>query len=326
MGVGPMKFSYLAATNSPTILQQSAARIEFMDWTQYWFMFPVAMCVATCAMLSGIGGAAIFIPIFVIIFPLLGPEYPLATSAAIGSALMTEVFGFSSGFIGYYRKRLIDFKSAIPFICVSVPVAIIGALLFSALQKQEVLLKGAYAVLMLVLCPVILRHTPPKDMLSDSADNDAINAKEEVREITGRDGQTYKFRKPRQGATGKFFTSIGSFLTGFLGVGVGEVILPQLIKRNRVPVAVAAATSVFTVIVTIASASFTQISALIDAGGLSAVPWNLVCYTIPAVIIGGQIGPLLQGRIAQRKLEKAIAILFGIIGLTMGWIVLRTLV
>ena len=321
-----MKFSYLAATNSPTIFQQSAARIEFMDWTQYWFMFPVAMCVATCAMLSGIGGAAIFIPIFVIIFPLLGPEYPLATSAAIGSALMTEVFGFSSGFIGYYRKRLIDFKSAIPFICVSVPVAIIGALLFSALQKQEVLLKGAYAVLMLVLCPVILRHTPPKDMLSDSADNDAINAKEEVREITGRDGQTYKFRKPRQGATGKFFTSIGSFLTGFLGVGVGEVILPQLIKRNRVPVAVAAATSVFTVIVTIASASFTQISALIDAGGLSAVPWNLVCYTIPAVIIGGQIGPLLQGRIAQRKLEKAIAILFGIIGLTMGWIVLRTLV
>ncbi len=321
-----MKFSYLAATNSPTILQQSAARIEFMDWTQYWFMFPVAMCVATCAMLSGIGGAAIFIPIFVIIFPLLGPEYPLATSAAIGSALMTEVFGFSSGFIGYYRKRLIDFKSAIPFICVSVPVAIIGALLFSVLQKQEVLLKGAYAVLMLVLCPVILRHTPPKDMLSDSADNDAINAKAEVREITGRDGQTYKFRKPRQGATGKFFTSIGSFLTGFLGVGVGEVILPQLIKRNRVPVAVAAATSVFTVIVTIASASFTQISALIDAGGLSAVPWNLVCYTIPAVIIGGQIGPLLQGRIAQRKLEKAIAILFGIIGLTMGWIVLRTLV
>jgi uncharacterized membrane protein YfcA len=321
-----MKFSYLAATNSPTILQQSAARIEFMDWTQYWFMFPVAMCVATCAMLSGIGGAAIFIPIFVIIFPLLGPEYPLATSAAIGSALMTEVFGFSSGFIGYYRKRLIDFKSAIPFICVSVPVAIIGALLFSVLQKQEVLLKGAYAVLMLVLCPVILRHTPPKDMLSDSADNDAINAKEEVREITGLDGQTYKFRKPRQGATGKFFTSIGSFLTGFLGVGVGEVILPQLIKRNRVPVAVAAATSVFTVIVTIASASFTQISALIDAGGLSAVPWNLVCYTIPAVIIGGQIGPLLQGRIAQRKLEKAIAILFGIIGLTMGWIVLRTLV
>jgi uncharacterized membrane protein YfcA len=44
-----------------------------MDWTIYWFMFPVSICVATTAMLSGIGGAALFIPIFVIIFPLLGP-------------------------------------------------------------------------------------------------------------------------------------------------------------------------------------------------------------------------------------------------------------
>ncbi len=295
-----------------------------MDWTQYWFMFPVAMCVATCAMLSGIGGAALFIPIFVIIFPLLGPEYPLATSAAIGSALMTEVFGFSSGFIGYYRKRLIDFRSAVPFICVSIPVAIVGALLFGFLQEQEVLLKGAYALLMLILCPVILRHTPPRDVLADAADNDAVNADAEIREITGRDGTTYRFRKPRQGIIGGFFTSIGSFLTGFLGVGVGEVILPQLVKRNHVPVAVAAATSVLTVIVTIASASFTQIAALIEAGGLSAVPWNLVCYTIPAVIIGGQIGPLLQGRIAQRKLEKAIAILFGIIGVSMAWIVIKS--
>lgn len=295
-----------------------------MDWTQYWFMFPVAMCVATCAMLSGIGGAALFIPIFVIIFPLLGPEYPLATSAAIGSALMTEVFGFSSGFIGYYRKRLIDFRSAVPFICVSIPVAIVGALLFGFLQEQEVLLKGAYALLMLILCPVILRHTPPRNVLADAADNDAVNADAEIREITGRDGTTYRFRKPRQGIIGGFFTSIGSFLTGFLGVGVGEVILPQLVKRNHVPVAVAAATSVLTVIVTIASASFTQIAALIEAGGLNAVPWNLVCYTIPAVIIGGQIGPLLQGRIAQRKLEKAIAILFGIIGVSMAWIVIKS--
>ena len=297
-----------------------------MDWTQYWFMFPVAMCIATSAMLSGIGGAALFIPIFVIIFPLLGPEYPLATSAEIGAALMTEVFGFSSGFVGYYRKRLIDFKSALPFICVSVPVAIAGALMFGILQEQEVLLKGAYAVLMLILCPIILRHTPPRDMLSELDDNDAVNAQSEIREITGRNGQTYRFRKPKQGFIGAFFTSIGSFLTGFLGVGVGEVILPQLVKRNHVPVAIAAATSVLTVIVTIASASFTQIAALIDAGGLSAVPWNLVCYTIPAVIIGGQIGPLLQGRIAQRKLEKAIALLFGIIGLAMGWIVLRALI
>lgn len=296
-----------------------------MDWVQYWFMFPVSMCIATTAMLSGIGGAAMFIPIFVIIFPILGPEYPLPTAAAIGTALFTEVFGFSSGFIGYYRKKLIDFRSAIPFFCVSIPVAIVGAILLAVLKDQETLLKGAYAVLMLVLCPVILRHTPPKEMYIQGGAEGPSEDHREVRVVTDRVGHTYTFRKPRMGLLGTGITSLGAFLTGLLGVGIGEVIVPQLVKRNHVPVAVAAATSVFVVIITIASASFTQVAALIAAGGVNAIPWNLVCYTVPAVIIGGQIGPWLQGRIAQRTMERAIAILFGIIGLAMSYIVLKGL-
>ena len=53
-----------------------------MDFSLYWFMVPVSMMVATTAMLSGIGGAALFTPIFLIIFPLLGPEYELASPVA----------------------------------------------------------------------------------------------------------------------------------------------------------------------------------------------------------------------------------------------------
>ncbi len=296
-----------------------------LDWTRYWFMFPISMAVATTAMLSGIGGAALFAPIFLIIFPLLGAEYMLAgTAAAIGTALMTEVFGFSSGFVGYYRKKLIHFRSAIPFLMVAVPVAIVGALLLATLQHQEALLKGAYALLMLVLAPIIFRHHPPQEMVTDGADEIAGSGREPV-SVTAADGQTYNFRKPKQGVSVAATTSVGSFLTGLLGVGVGEVIMPQLVKRDHVPVPVAAATSVFIVIVTIAAASFTQVSALIAAGGANAIPWNLVAYTIPGVIIGGQIGPRLQGKVTQRTMEKTIATLFAIIGLAMGFIALREL-
>ena len=297
-----------------------------LDWVQYWFMLPISICVATTAMLSGIGGAALFIPIFVIIFPILGPEYPLTTAAAIGSALLTEVFGFSSGFVGYYRKRLIDFGSAIPFLIVSVPIAIIGAILLATMKEQEVFLKGSYALLMLLLCPIILRHTP-NDKIKDIIRLDGKKGSnlKTVRTITARDGNIYKYDKPKLGLLGVLSTGIGAFLTGLLSVGIGEVIMPQLVKRNRVPVAVAAATSVFTVIITIASASFTQVTALIAAGGINAIPWNLVVYTVPAVVIGGQIGPRLQGKISQRAMEKIIAILFGIIGVSMGFIVVRQL-
>ena len=61
------------------------------DPTGYAFMLPASIAVATSCQLCGIGGAALFSPIFLLVFPLLGPEYPLASpAAAIASALLTE--------------------------------------------------------------------------------------------------------------------------------------------------------------------------------------------------------------------------------------------
>ena len=87
--------------------------------------------------------------------------------------------------------------------------------------------------------------------------------------------------------------------------------------KRGVPVAVAAATSVAVVIVTALCASFTLIGQLVSEGGMDAVPWNLVMYTIPGVLIGGQIGPRLQGRISHRAMEVGIATLFVVLGVAM---------
>lgn len=304
-----------------------------MDFTLYWFMFPVSICVATVAMLSGIGGAALFIPIFLIIFPILGPEFPLSEFAstvgvkgavvAIAVALLTETFGFSSGFVGYYRKRLIDFKSAVPFLAVSIPFAIGGALVvFWAGEKlNENYIKAGYGVIMLLIAFILVRHVGHAGPVKNNPGEIGAE-KGEQRTINARDGKTYTYPVPRQGR-GAVATAVGGLLTGMVGVGMGEVMIPQLVKRNRVPVAVAAATSVLIVIVTVAAASFTLIYQLIQAGGVNAVPWHLVAYTIPAVIIGGQIGPLLQGKVSQRAMENAIGILFAVIGVAMIWIVTR---
>ena len=63
------------------------------DPTGYAFMLPAATAVATSCQLCGIGGAALFSPIFLLVFPLLGPEYPLdSPAAAIASALLTDYY------------------------------------------------------------------------------------------------------------------------------------------------------------------------------------------------------------------------------------------
>lgn len=288
-------------------------------------MFPVAICVATTAMLSGIGGAAMFTPIFLIVFPLLGPEYPFASfAAAIGVSMLTVTFGFLSGFAGYYRAGLIDFKSTWQFIAVGVPTAIVGALMLSALKDLEGPLRVVYALLMLLLGALVLRRSGVESKPSAGANlsETATWAVAERRRIIARTGAIYEYPAPQQGI-GAVATAIGAFLTGLLGVGIGEVVVPQLIKRNAVPIPVAAATSVFIVIVVVAAASITLVAVLIGQGGFASIPWNAVVYTIPGVIIGGQIGPRLQGKISRRAMEWAIALLFVAVGIAMAWIAFR---
>ncbi|MDJ0877863.1 MAG: sulfite exporter TauE/SafE family protein [Halieaceae bacterium] len=283
-----------------------------MDLTLYWFMFPVAICVATSAMLSGIGGAALFTPIFILVFPLLGPEYVLSsTVAAIGTALLTETFGFTSGLIGYHMKRTIDFQLARQFLKVSVPAGIAGA--FLAHLVAEGLLIAGYALLVLGLAVVHVFFEYEGVPTHGQADPATAG---DLRIVIDSDGREYRYRAPRAGLGSGLFTAVGAFLTGMVSVGIGEVIVPQLTKRG-VPVAIAAATSVAVVIVTAVCASFTLIGQLISEAGLSAVPWNLVMYSIPGVIIGGQIGPRLQGRISHRSMELAIAGLFVVLGIAM---------
>ena len=70
---------------------------------QYWFMLPVSVLIATIAMASGVGGATFLSPFFILALG-LPPE------VAIGTGLITEVFGFASGLFAYARKKLIDYR------------------------------------------------------------------------------------------------------------------------------------------------------------------------------------------------------------------------
>ncbi len=295
-----------------------------MDLTMYWFMFPVSICVATTAMLTGIGGAALFVPIFLIIFPLLGEQYVLETAvAAIGVGLLTETFGFTSGFIGYYRRRLIDFKIAKTFIVLAVPTALAGALI--AHYVNGTLLKAMYASLMLVMAWVLLNESNEQAPVGTSGNEDEKNKDPNLREITAADGTVYRYRFAGKADRPNGTTSFGGFLCGMLGVGIGEVVMPNLVKKVGVPVGVAAGSSVTVVIVTVMSASFTHIAALMAEGGVNAVPWHLVMYTVPGVLIGGQIGPRLQGKISSKTMERGIATVFTVIGIAMFVIVFKEL-
>jgi hypothetical protein len=82
-------------------------------------MLPLAIVISTIATASGVGGATFFAPLFILALG-IPPEL------AIGTALITEVFGFASGLYAYARKRLIDYRLGAALLVTTIPLALLG--------------------------------------------------------------------------------------------------------------------------------------------------------------------------------------------------------
>ena len=356
--VSASAFSSLAADLASGLAPPDApAVVDPAHWTRYAFMFPVSVGVATTAMLTGIGGAALFTPIFLLGFPLLGPEFALESPAeAFNVALITECFGFTSGLIGYARRGLVDWRVAAPFAAVGVPFAVVGGVRVA--DADPAALRIAYGAAMLVLAATLVVEAKPEASeppeASEASANDATKTSSAATILvtkTDASGRTYRYRRPP--LDGLFFalTATGALATGLLSVGIGESVVPQLTRRGDataieeegeeggdsvdarggargMPLPVAAGTSVSVVIVVALCAAAAQASAVYgfgvggggEGGGIEAAerafafPTHLVCYTVPGVVCGGQIGPRLQGRVERRAAERAVGGVFACVG------------
>lgn len=276
-----------------------------MDWTVYWFMFPVCVGIASVAMFSGISGAAMLMPVFLIGFPVVGAP-TLSTVAAIGMSLFLETSGFGTGLVRYLRRGLVDVATARRLAVVTVPAAVVGAVVARSVPADG--LRVGYGSLMLVLAVVLVRETRPAPVAFG-----APAAATEPREVRTADGVVYRYAV--HGLSGqRVLSGAGALLAGLISTGVGEATLPGLVRRSRVPVPVAAATSTVVVAATVIGAALAHLVQLAREGGFSAIPWNLIVWAVPGAVLGALVGTHLQGRVPERATQVFFAGLFGAIG------------
>jgi uncharacterized membrane protein YfcA len=254
---------------------------------EYWYLFPVAILVASVAMASGVGGATFFAPIFI-----LGLR--LSPEVAIGTGLLTEVFGFASGLFAYTRKRLIDYRLGSTLLVVTVPAALIGTWVAGSIDPEflkVILGVGLFAVALSFL------RAPEHSAICYTVCN-----KNEGRLIAG----------------------VGGLFVGLISTGLGELNGYFLLQRCRVPSKISVATSVFIVAITALSASTGHFVQFIREGGdVLQTVLSIVMFTIPGVIIGAQVGSSIGNRISQHTLERSLGVLFILVAvLTLGEVLL----
>lgn len=309
-----------------------------MDWTVDWFMLPVCVAVAGVAMFSGISGAAMLIPVFLIGFPLLSVP-ALTTVEAIGTSLLLETSGFGTGLYRYFRLRLVDSATAWRLIALTLPLGMLGAL--SSAQAPVQALRLGYGVAMVALALLLLREASPAETnVADATSGTPSLAGEAecgaapgavfaqgvdtahppcplgtARRVAAADGTIYLYCV--HGLRGQqLISGIGAFFAGLISTGVGEATLPALVRRSHFPIPVAAATSTVVVAGTVVGAALTHMVQLAADGGFAAIPWNLIIWAVPGAVLGAVLGTGLQGKVNPRLTRWFFSCLFLTIGVT----------
>lgn len=282
---------------------------------QYWYMLPVAVLVATTAMASGVGGATFFAPIFILALR-LPPE------VAIGTGLITEVFGFASGLYAYTRKRLIDFSLGIALLVVTIPATLLGTWVAGSIEPD--ILKVVLGVGLFAVALSFLRVPEHRDVVRmDEAIDDEYGGEKAETCLMTAEGEQLCYTVCNR-TEGRLISGVGGLFVGMISTGLGELNGYFLLQRCRVPSKVSVATSVFVVALTALSAAGGHLFQFVQSGGedLNTV-FSLAIFTVPGVIIGAQIGPKVASRIPQHVLERGLGVLFILIAiLTLGEVIL----
>ncbi|MEE8470612.1 MAG: sulfite exporter TauE/SafE family protein [Dehalococcoidia bacterium] len=268
-----------------------------MDTSQaleVWWVFPVAVGIATLALSSGISGALFFSPFFLLVVG-------LEPAQAIGAGLMTELFGTGFGTNSYVRQRVVDYRTVRFLLMASVPAGILGAIL--AHRTEPGVLQIIFGAALVLLAVVVLSHNsekakPPASATHEREGNTTV--------IRARDGNVYTYKDCRR-SIGVSLAGLGGFLTGLISAGLPEITTTQLMLRCQIPPRVAVATAIFVLSVTVFFAAAVH--------ALVAQPaWHVVIWSIPGVIIGAQIGPRLAGKVRPQTAERVLGLLFGAVG------------
>jgi hypothetical protein len=269
---------------------------------EFWYMLPVGVAIATVAMASGVGGATFFAPLFI-----LGLGLP--PELAVGSGLVVEVFGFGSGVYAYVRRQLIDYTVGGMLLSATVPAAIAGVVIAHFADPD--LLKLILGMGLFAVAVSFLRA--PDEETEAALDEMAHETPDEAETcLVSADDEEICYTVCNK-AEGRIISGIGGLFVGMVSSGLGELNGYFLLQRCRVPSSVAVATSVFVVAITALIASAGHVFQVAQ-GGLTglATMGNLLLFTVPGVVIGAQLGPMLAERVPDRLMEIGLGVLFTI--------------
>lgn len=293
-------------------------------WLRFWWLFPIAFAIALAVNTAGISGAALFVPFFILVFPLLSGTH-LQAIDTVRLGLITESFGLSSSALAFLAFGLVDMKLARQSLLAALPFIVAGVWVVSVIPGSILYLMVAA----LLGIAVLLLHFENTLRTRRQSAKDGAMALAAVAEggtsvaHTSIDGTTYRYGYTAAGLTQRSFGyAVGAVFQGATGFGVGEMGIIAMVI-SRIPMRIAIGTNHLVVATTAVAASIIHFTLASHAVAWSSFAWNIPVVTIPAVVLGGQLAPYLAARLPSRSLERFVSALFIVIATALIVLALR---
>jgi uncharacterized membrane protein YfcA len=245
--------------------------VEISFWIPLIFFF-----IAFFYSMAGLGGGSSYLAVLI----LAGLSYQKVPALALACNVIVTV----SGFLHFYRAGYFKWKTVLPFVVLSVPMAYWGASL--------VIHKKLFSVLLgLSLLAVVFRIFLPAWALKEKKDTSFF--------------ETWAMGLPVGGFLG--------FFSGLVGIGGGIFLSPFLLLMRWANAKEAAASASF----------FIVVNSLAGLAGQFHKGWgdlSLIAPLAAAVFLGGQTGAFFSAyRLPHRTLEKVMGALIFYASMKLLW-------
>ena len=248
-------------------------------WAWPLILFVVTFLLGIVAVLGGVGGGVLFVPI-------IGGFFPFHLDVVRGTGLLVALAGALAAGPGLLKSGMASLRLALPLALIASAAAIVGAMMGLALPTHIVQTSLGITILGIVVLMFLAKKSEFPEVQKADALSTALRINGIYYDAGKRAEIDWKVHRTMRGLA--LFVIIG-VMAGMFGLGAGWANVPVLNLLMGAPLKVSVATSKFMLSVVDTSAAWVYL----NNGAVIAM------ITVPS-IIGIMLGSLVGVRLLKR--------------------------
>lgn len=267
-------------------------------WVWPLVLFLVCFVIGIIAVLGGVGGGVLFVPI-------VSGFFPFHLDFVRGTGLLVALAGSLAAGPVLLRKGMADLRLTIPVALIASASAIVGAIAGLALPTE--LVQTALGATIIGIAGVMLIAKKTEHPMVSQADSlsAALRISGVYNEPSTGHSISWKIHRTPQGLA--TFVLIG-VMAGMFGLGAGWANVPVLNIMMGVPLKVSVATSKFLLSITDTSAAWIYINN-------GAVLPMVVIPSIIGIMLGSMVGVRIFTRVSPSVMKYIVIITLSFAGI-----------